>query len=64
MRTNTINTVMKSAIICILGSQRKSSWSTGELTELTEDWKRTDIVPFFKKEKKTDLENYRPISLM
>ncbi|GAB0207485.1 mitochondrial enolase superfamily member 1 [Grus japonensis] len=36
------------------------SWRTGEVPE---DWRKTNVIPVFKKGKKEDLENYRPVSL-
>ncbi|KFP97285.1 RNA-directed DNA polymerase from mobile element jockey, partial [Haliaeetus albicilla] len=35
-------------------------WQSGEIPT---DWKRGNITFFFKKEKKEDLGNYRPVSL-
>ncbi|KAJ7419652.1 hypothetical protein BTVI_24604 [Pitangus sulphuratus] len=34
-----------------------------ESGEVSADWKLTNIVPIFKKSKKEDLRNYRPVSL-
>ena len=36
------------------------SWCSGEVLE---DWKRATMVPIFKKGKKEDPGNYRPVSL-
>ncbi|CAM5076950.1 unnamed protein product [Eretmochelys imbricata] len=38
----------------------QNSWRSGEVPD---DWKKTKVVPIFKKEKKEDPGNYRPVSL-
>jgi len=36
------------------------SWRTGEVPE---DWRKANVTPVFKKSKKEDPGNYRPVSL-
>ena len=36
------------------------SWMSGEVPE---DWRLADVTPIYKKSRKEDLGNYRPISL-
>ncbi|CAM5073417.1 unnamed protein product [Natator depressus] len=38
----------------------ENSWRSGEVPD---DWKKTNVVPIFKKGKKEDPGNYRPVSL-
>ncbi|KFP16346.1 hypothetical protein Z169_04552, partial [Egretta garzetta] len=38
----------------------EKSWQSGEVPG---DWKKGNIVPFFKKSRKEDPRNYRPVSL-
>ena len=37
------------------------SWRLGEVTN---DWRKTTVAPIFKKGKKDNLGNYRPVSLI
>jgi len=38
----------------------ETSWRTGEVPE---DWRKVSVTPIFKKGKKDDPRNYRPVSL-
>ncbi|KFU87604.1 RNA-directed DNA polymerase from mobile element jockey, partial [Chaetura pelagica] len=37
-----------------------NSWATGEVPE---DWRKANVTPVYKKGKKEDPSNYRPVSL-
>ncbi len=51
---------VREEVIPALTAIFKQSLSTGEVPE---DWKRANVTPIFKKGKKTDPGNYRPVSL-
>ena len=52
-----LGSVLQQAIISIIFER---SWRTGEVPE---DWRKANVTPIFKKGKKEDPGNYRPVSL-
>ena len=39
-------------------------WSCSENGKLLSEWKKTNVVPVFKKKKKQEVKNYCPIFLL
>ena len=51
---------MAGVIAELLSAIYQGSWLSGEVPE---DWRLADVTPVYKKGRKEDLGNYRPVSL-